>query len=55
MLTPKDERLEETVTQLESVEEKIFEGICLSFAPFARAALLREQMVSCFSNRQQLD
>jgi hypothetical protein len=48
MVTTKIERLGETV------RERVYKGICLSFAPFAQATLLRERVVSCFSNHQQL-
>ena len=34
---------------------RVFKGICLSFTPFAQAALSRERGVSCFSNHQHLD
>jgi hypothetical protein len=35
-------------------KEGVFKSFFLSFAPFAQAALLKERVVRCFSNHQQL-
>jgi hypothetical protein len=41
-VTTEIKRLKEMVTEPNSVRERIFNGICLSFKPFAQMALLRE-------------
>jgi hypothetical protein len=54
MVTTEIKRLGEMVTELDLVRERVSKGTSLSFAPFAQAALLKDRVVSCFSNHQQL-